>query len=111
VQAPITIRAWIGADGYGAATFASPVTYKAVVDTTRKDIAGASGQVLAVVATITIIGDVRPNGAPGRIEPVDPRDIVTLSDGRTGPIVSAPNSVMDPGTGRGFIHEIMIGAA
>jgi hypothetical protein len=85
------------------------VTLNAVVDLTRKQRTLTSGRVITVIATLTIVGDVTPNGTTGRKEPIDPRDRITLPDGTTGPIIDAPGAVVDPGTGRGFIHEIMLG--
>lgn len=111
VQSNIIHEAWIDQDVHGIAAFAAPVTLKAVIDLTRKKKKLADGRVITVVATLTIVGDVAPNGAANRYEPIDPRDVITLPDGTTGPIVlEGPRSVMDPTTGRGFIHEIMISA-
>lgn len=113
-QSTVTIEAWVGQDGKGTRQYANPVQVQAVVDLTRKQRPGPTGQLVDIIATITIVGDLAPNGTTGttppRVEPIDPKDRVTLPDGTTGPIVSAPNAVVDPGTSRGFIHEIMLGA-
>lgn len=110
VQANVTFEAWTGQDGYGVDSFASPVTLTAVVDMTRKQAHVPSGLDVTVMATLTIVGDVAPNGAAGRVEPIDPRDRITLADGTTGPIVDAPGAVVDPSTNRGLIHVVMLGA-
>lgn len=110
VQASVVIEPWESQATDGTITYGDPVTYSAVVDTTRKQKVGVGGELLIIGATVTIIGDVTPNGATGRIEPIDPRDRVTLPDGRVAPIVSVPNSVVNPATNRGLIHEIELGA-
>lgn len=109
VQQNITWEPWIAEAGDGAVTYGSPVTLRAVVDLTRKQKMTITGALVTVIATLTIVGDVTPNGATGRSEPIDPRDKITLPDGTTGPIIGVPNAVVDPGTGRGFIHEVTLG--
>jgi hypothetical protein len=100
-------------DGEGHRTYAAPIRRSCVVDLTRKIIPGPSGKDQTIIATLTFVGDVPPNGTItpwGRIEPFDLRDVITLPDGTTGPIVSNPGAVVDPVTGRGFIHVITLGA-
>lgn len=112
VQVSCTLEAWIGQDAYGAATYAQPVTFRAVLDRTQKQIVSATGKVIYIMATLTVVGDLAANGtstSPPRREPIDPRDIITLPDGATGPIVDSPDSVTDPVTGRGFIQQVMLG--
>lgn len=108
VQCDCTLEAWISEDGEGVVTYASPVTLRAVVDLTRKSRV-VDGQLVTVVATLTVVGDVAPNGASGRYEPIDPRDRITLPDGRTGPILNASDAVLDPVLGRPFINGIYLG--
>lgn len=109
VQSLVSHEAWTGQDVFGADTYAAPVSRLAVIDRTNK-VQVRDAQTVTIAATITFIGDVLPNGAAGRREPIDPRDIITLPDGFTGPIIDSPNSVIDPVTGRGFIQEVMLGA-
>jgi hypothetical protein len=108
VQAPFTLEAYLSEDGAGLASFAAPVTLLGVVDQTRRQVA-IEGLMVVVVATITVVGDVTPNGAPGRNEPIDPRDRITLPDGTTGPIIDAPGAVVNPLMGRPFVNTILIG--
>lgn len=112
VQVDVTHEAWIGQDGYGADQYDSPVTLKAIVDTTRKQRATTTGRLVNIVATVTILQAVEDNGVvttPPRREPIDPRDKLTLPDGTTGPILESPGAVLNPSTGRGFINTIMLG--
>jgi hypothetical protein len=108
VQVDCTLAAWTGQDAYGSATYAAPVTFQAVLDRTNKQLV-TLGKVIDVAATLTIVGDLAPNGATDRREPIDPRDVITLPDGFTGPIIDVPNAVTDPITGRGLIQQIMLG--
>jgi hypothetical protein len=108
-QPVVVHRAWTGQDGYGRATYAAAVNRRAVVDLTRRQRATVSGGIVTVIATVTILETVAPNGAAGRVEPIDPRDILVLPDGRTGPILSGPNAVVNPATGQPFFNEISIG--
>lgn len=108
VQSQVTHYPWISQSVHGDDTYDTPVTLTCVVDRTNR-IVYQGGQQVTVTATLTFVGDVQPNGAPGRREPIDPRDKIVLPDGFTGPIVSTPDGVTDPGTGRGFIQSVMLG--
>lgn len=110
LQASIIHTAWTGyTNASGDSSYAEPVQLKCIVSTQQSDIFTASGQIVSVMATLTFIGDVLPNGAPGRREPFDPRDIIILPDGSTGPIIDTPSGVNDPLTGRGFTHKVLLG--
>jgi len=110
VQSVFTLEQYTGQGYAGGKTYAAPVALHGVVDFTSKPVIKLSGETVTAVVTITVVGDILPNGAAGRREPVDPRDRIILSNGFTGPIIDAPGSVLDPSTGRGLIHVIMLGA-
>lgn len=112
LQCSVQWEAYTG-QGANGRQYAAPVTLSAIVDFTTRQYVSKDGKVSTIAATVTVVGDVLPNGAvtvPPRREPIDPKDRITLPNGFTGPIVSAPGAVMDPSTGRGLIHEIMLGA-
>jgi hypothetical protein len=109
VQAAISLEQWTGQSAFGDPTYATAVSVLAIIDMTRKDKRRADGTLQAVVATLTILVPVADNGATGRLEPIDPRDRITLPDGTTGPILGAPNAVLDPSTNRTLFIEVMIG--
>jgi hypothetical protein len=111
VQGDVTWEAWTSQGFKGTPTYASPVILKAIIDQTRKRRFNAEGQLVTVVASLTILEPVTPNGAAGRDEPIDPRDRITLPDGTTGPILTGPGSVWDPGQARPFLNEIQLGEA
>lgn len=109
IQGSVTLEQWTGQDGYGAPTYASSVAVDAIIDLTRKTRPTASGQLVTVVATVTCLESISPNGASGRQEPIDPRDRITLPNGATGPIVNVPDAVLDPLTNRPFFNVIYLG--
>lgn len=115
VKAPVIHRAWIGQDGFGKSTYAAPVTLRAIVDRTRRQKYTATGKVAFVIATLTFVDPIPANGtvvtpAQGgpRQEPIDPRDIIILSDGTTGPIVQE-GGIEDAATTRPFVNQILLG--
>jgi len=109
VQQAVTHEAWTGQDSNGVPTFGTAVTRHAIVEVVRKLKPTASGQLVPVVATLTFVEPVSSNGTSGRQEPIDPRDRITLANGFTAPIVGAPDSVMDPGTGKPLINVVYLG--
>jgi len=108
-QSVITHEAWIGQDKFGKATYAAPTHPRCVIDSRQRIIVTTGGQNLTVMATLTFTSPVEPNGTPGRREPIDPRDRITLPNGFTGPIIDA-SAPIDPKTGMGYIQQIMLGA-
>jgi len=109
LQAKITLHAWISNDLSGDPIFADPIDLLAIVDYNTKQW-NFNGKVITVQAVITFPRPIAPNGADGRIEPIDLRDKIILPNGSTGPIVYSPNSIIDPITGRGYLTEIGIGS-
>lgn len=113
VQGTITLEQCITQDGRGKRTYATGIPVHAVIDLTRKERAGAGGLMTTIIASLTILEAVPANGTViaghPRQEPIDPRDRITLPDGRTGPIVGVPGAVLDPGTGYGLIQSVEIG--
>ena len=113
LQAVVTHQAWIGQTGGGTDSFAAPVSRRALVDKTRKPMYTSAGKLIMTLATLTILDpvpDTTPNAGQQRVNPVDPRDIFTLDDGTTGPIVKA-NGFEDAGVAPApFLNEIVLGA-
>lgn len=111
-QGTVTLEQYTGQSGYGVETYGSPLPVRCVIDLTRKQRPTGSGKLVTVVATLTILEAVAPNGAsvnPPRQEPIDPRDRIVLPNGATGPILSDPAMVLDPSTGRPFMNTVLIG--
>lgn len=110
VQGDMILEQWISQSVTGTPTYASPVTVKCIEDDTQKTIVTTAGKVITVMSTLTILQAIPSNGAAGRHEPIDPRDKITTPSGFVGKIIDTPGSVVDPGTGKGFIQSIMLGA-
>jgi hypothetical protein len=111
VQGSIILEQLTGMGPSGDATYGTAIPLSAVVDYTNK-VSIRGGQILTISATVTILETVPANGAitdPPRVEPIDPRDRITLPDGTSGQIISTPGAVNNPNTGTGFIQNIEIG--
>lgn len=110
VQSTIQWYAWLSQDIRGKATYeTTPTPLKGVVDLRRKLRHQGDGKLITVVASITIMQVVPPNGAADRHEPIDPRDKLILPDGTTGPILGVPGAVWYDAAGRPFLNEIYLG--
>lgn len=108
----VTHTAWIGQDGAGGDAFAEPVTLRALVDLTKRKRATANGRLVMTFAVLTFldpIEDTAPNAGQVREQPIDPRDVLTLPDGGTAPIVQT-GGFADSQTGRGFVNDTILGA-
>jgi hypothetical protein len=109
LQAPVTIQPWIGQDVHGEAKYDLPGTlYTAIVDTREQQKKDILGNMVSIRALVIILVPVPPHGAPGRREPIDPRDKVILPDGSSGTIVGIAGFI-DGGTSKPYFHEIWIG--
>lgn len=108
LQADVTLEAWTGNDGVGGSTFASAVTFPALVERKQKMIRTSTGEQALSTHSVLFIGPVDDNGADGRQEPIDPRDKITLPDGTTGKIVGV-ETVVDPATGAGYYQQVWMG--
>lgn len=111
LQPQITIKAWIGQDGFGAESYADPVVYHALVNMKSRRMFTGSGVLVVTLADIYILDPVAPNGStaePRRLEPIDPRDLVFLDDGRTAPIVQI-EGFRDAGLSRPFFNTVTLG--
>lgn len=112
LQPTVMIKAWIGADGFGVDSYATPVAYQALVDTTRQQKYTSTGRLVMTLAIVYFLDIVAPNGTvtqpERRQEPIDPRDIIILPDGTTAPIVDI-KGFWDAGAGRPFFNTVTLG--
>lgn len=110
-QATVTHEAWLSQAVDGERTYDDAVPLTCILDVTRKQKHLGDAGLVTIVATLTFLNPIPPNGGAGRDEPIDVRDRITLPDGRTGPILMAPSSVWDSGADRPYLNEIYIGEA
>lgn len=107
LQANVTLEAWLDSNLDGSALYDLPVTLKALVEGEQKRMVNTESEEVVSTTKITIIGPVADNGAPGRREPIDPRDRLTMPDGITAPIIMV-KGLIDPLTTRPYLFEIWL---
>ena len=105
--ATVSIAAWIGDDGYDAPLFAQPIVHKAIVEQKAMSIRAINGEQVMTRVQITFLHPIAPNGASGRVEPIDPRDRIVLPDGSTGGIVLTQGMV-NPATSGPYLLQVSI---
>lgn len=112
LQVTVLHQRWRGKDGYGKPKYADALERTAIVEPTRRFIRGANGQDLQARATVTFLApldDLNVGLAvPGRQNPTDPRDVITLPDGTTCPILDIV-SMTDPTTERPYAETVILG--
>ena len=113
LQCSVTHEAWTGLNAYAKPTYASGVTRSAIVEWTGASgrpmlVRSTTGQDVVVRARVTFLRPIKANGSDNRVEPIDPRDRLTLPDGSIGPILSI-GSPLDPSTDAPFFLEVLVG--
>lgn len=104
------LHQWIGQDLYGKPVYAvPPLSLKAIVNQAPNLHQTSGGQLVAVQAYAAFLEPIPPNGTAGRVEPIDPRDVIMLPDGTTGPIVEVKGFI-DAGTDKPMFSEVWIGS-
>lgn len=110
VQAEVTHKQFVSQDGAGKKTFSPSTGIKrlCLFEQQEHKMELPDGRLIAVEAVLTFLEEVLPQGASGRLEPIDPRDEIILPDGSTAPVVyvSAP---YDPKKKRGFVVQVWLG--
>jgi len=110
LQEDVTHTAWIGQDGFGAPEWAPDRQRKALVERHLRRKIFVDGVPVEVQTKLTFLEPVEPNGAPDRIEPLDPKDKIVLFDGETGPIY-LEDGMHDPKTGQPYLLEVYLGVS
>jgi hypothetical protein len=108
LHSTILHEAWISNDTYGKPQYALPVRVKGILEVEQRLRRLDSGQEVLQHAVITFPRPLKVNGATGRREPIDPRDVLTLPSGYSGPILFV-GGVVDPSTGRPYGLEVILG--
>jgi len=109
VQPKVTHRMWVGQNGFGAPIYEEALR-DMVVERKQRLVQRPDGKEVLSKHLLTHVGPIPPNGAAGRQEPVDPRDVFVLPDGTTGPSL-ATEGIVDKGTGAPFLHQVWLGTA
>lgn len=109
LQDTVTLAAWTGQNAFGDKTYASPVSYSAIIEHKQRYRQTATGQVVLTQTSVQFLEPIIVNGAAGRTEPIDTRDILTLPDGSTAPIV-AVEGVVDPDANSPYAPMVWLGS-
>lgn len=105
----ITIRYWESdGDLAGGGSYSEPVEFQAVVERKQEQVKDFDGQTVMSQHYLGFIEALPPHGGDDRDEPIDPRDLITLSDGSTGPILKT-DGLMDQQTSGPYIFEVWLG--
>lgn len=110
LQDNVSHEAWTGLNSVGDVTYAAAVSRQAIVERKSRRHISATGQEILTSARITFLRPIAANGAAGRIEPIDGRDKITLSDGTTAPVVDV-EAIMDPDTNAGYFTTVWLGVS
>lgn len=109
IQTTILLSRWISQDYQGTSSYAAPIPLKAIVDYKQEMRQSPSGQTRVSKAHIIILTPLTAlGGSSERSEPLDERDLVTLPNMSTGPILETAG-VVDRKTGLPYMHEIWLG--
>lgn len=110
VQVTVVHHAWTGNDAWGKNTYADPVSRNAIWEPGHQSKFDTNtGAVIQVKGKLTFLDPITPNGAEGRVEPIDNRDLIVLPDGTSGPIYR-PEGLYNPVSGAPFMIQLWIGA-
>ena len=108
LQAEVQYKPWIARDGYGSPTYGAIKKYRAVVDEGNQPRVLPSGLQMITKAYIVILEPIPPNGAAGRVEPIDDRDIFILPSGLKA-TVAATRGFTDSVTTYPYFMEVWLG--
>ena len=103
--------AWIAdEDAWGKKQYAAPVSRRAIWEPGHQSKFDTNtGSIVQVKGRLTFLDPIEPNGAAGRVEPIDNRDLIVLPDGTSGPIFK-PEGLYNPVADAPFLIELWIGA-
>jgi hypothetical protein len=106
----VTIQYWEGDnDDAGSGSYSQPVPFQALVVKIQKMVKKGDGQESMATTYIGFLEELPAHGVNSeRDEPLDGRDIITLSDGTTGPILTN-TGLMDQATSAPYLFEVYLG--
>lgn len=102
-------EAWVGQDALGEPLpYAAPVLRRAFVQEGAIHVQKPDGQVITTKARVSFLGPVEPNGAEGRQEPVDPRDLITLPSGLVAHVIEVPGVLVNSASGAPYLRPVWL---
>jgi hypothetical protein len=111
MKVSVTVTPWIGQDGDGDDSYGTPFLARALLDPSPRMRSTPTGRLIMTFATLTFldpIANTTPNSGQVRQQPIDSRDIITLPDGSTAPIIQV-GGFTDSGTEKPFATEVILG--
>jgi hypothetical protein len=112
LEVPILHAAYIQQNVFGSQThntpFGEPVSRVAILEQKQRFRQLSNGQMVLTYAHLIFTEPFAGHGAPGRKEPVDPRDKFILPDGTTGPVVDT-DGLFNPATNSPYFLEVWLG--
>lgn len=110
LQVDVVHEAWVRQkNALGDADYATPVSRPALAQEGVLHHPKPDGTVITTKARLSFLEPVPPNGAEGRQEPFDSRDIFTLPSGLSGHPVEVPGVLVDPLTGHPYVSTVWLG--
>jgi hypothetical protein len=110
VMDTVTIQFWIrDLDEFGSQDYSDPVPFEAIVVRKQEQVVKSDGQLGVSQTYLAFLEEIpdRDTGN-GRKEPLDERDVITLSDGTTGPTLNI-KGLMDSVTHTPYYAEVYLG--
>ena len=107
-QTKIVLHRWSGQSYDGSPLYAAPLTLTAVVEHKTEARQSTTGQIRISRTFVIILEPLTALGAPGRSEPLEDRDMITLPNMTTGAILET-YGVVDAATGLPYAHEVRMG--
>lgn len=111
LQPTITLQQWTGEDSFGKKTYATAQSLRAIVEEKQKSFKTDQGQDAVSKTYIAVLEPIDAATASAgytRKNPVDERDLITLPDGTTGPILDV-DGLVNGATGVPFYSQIYLG--
>jgi hypothetical protein len=113
LQPTVSLQQWIGQSQEGDPDYATAVNYRVILNYERKAIKLPDGTETSSRAYLAFLEPVAPataNVGQTRANPIDKRDVITLPDGSTGPILTV-SGFANGVTGVPYFSEIFLGEA
>lgn len=108
LQPSVLHEAYTGRDGESNLTYATGVARAALVERKAKMVRNTAGEEVVSTHVVTFLRPVAANGFPGRREPIDPRDRLTMPDGSKPKILSIEDFT-DKDTNSGYFYQVYLG--
>jgi hypothetical protein len=111
IEEEITIERWTADTDQGKHVYAAPLKLDALVVHATKRLGFDTGMEIIATTTIVILTPIKKLSpvVTGREEPIDERDKITLSSGKTGPILQTEGGLTDPKTNRPYLMQVYLG--